>query len=176
MFGFSNLWEKRVFLALTSVSGVGFRTALGILNALSPDAVLNGIIRQDRTLLTSAPGIGKKTAERLLVELSDKAQKLLSERAVLNRTAPASNSSFDASLAIEEQVQSLEVSQPEEESVDDNLSYWQEAQEALMALGYRESEAAAALRQVFSENKSKDFTVQTFVTTALQKLSRARTL
>jgi Holliday junction DNA helicase RuvA len=80
LFGFSSLWEKKVFQLLTSVSGVGPRTAINILNGLDGETILSSIVREDRATLGSVSGVGKKTAERLIVELSDKARKLLTER------------------------------------------------------------------------------------------------
>ncbi|MBI3543550.1 MAG: Holliday junction branch migration protein RuvA, partial [Deltaproteobacteria bacterium] len=80
LFGFQSLWEKKVFHALVSVSGVGPKTALAVIGGLEPETVLAAIIREDRATLTSVSGVGKKTAELLIVQLADKARKLLAER------------------------------------------------------------------------------------------------
>src|SRR5690242_2041459 len=53
LFGFSNLWEKKVFQMLTSVSGIGPRTAISILSGIEPEMVLSAILREDRGTLTS---------------------------------------------------------------------------------------------------------------------------
>lgn len=76
LFGFSSRLYKQIFLLLTSVSGVGPKLALGILSALDPRALLDAIITKDIARLSSIHGIGKKTAERIALELKEKAQKL----------------------------------------------------------------------------------------------------
>lgn len=76
LFGFSSRLTKQLFLLLISVSGVGPKLALGILSALSPSDLLDAIVAKDISRLSSIHGIGKKTAERLALELNDKAQKL----------------------------------------------------------------------------------------------------
>lgn len=74
LFGFGNANERRTFRTLIKVSGIGPKTALGILSGLSIDELTAAIQNQDITLLTKAPGIGKKTAERMILELRDKLQ------------------------------------------------------------------------------------------------------
>lgn len=72
LFGFTTEQELRMFKTLISVSGVGPKTALGILSVTSVDNLKNAVASGDVKLLTTFSGIGKKTAERLLVELKDK--------------------------------------------------------------------------------------------------------
>src|SRR5690349_4588784 len=62
LFGFTAAWEKKVFLLLTSVSGIGPRTALAILSGLETEVLLSAIVREDRATLGSVSGVGKKTA------------------------------------------------------------------------------------------------------------------
>lgn len=72
LYGFHTQKERRVFQALITVSGIGPRTALGILSGLTTDELIHAIHKQDVALISSAPGIGKKTAERLILELREK--------------------------------------------------------------------------------------------------------
>lgn len=75
LFGFATLQEKEVFLQLLSVSGVGAATARMMLSYLRPDEVLQAIASGNVKLLESVKGIGKKTAERLILELREKVTK-----------------------------------------------------------------------------------------------------
>jgi len=72
LYGFPSLEERELFLMLTSVSGVGTKTALGILSGMSASEVVTAIATGDAKRLAKAPGIGKKTAERLILELKEK--------------------------------------------------------------------------------------------------------
>jgi Holliday junction DNA helicase RuvA len=71
LFGFASEGERELFLRLVGISGVGPRTALGILSGIGPDELREAVWRQDRARLVKIPGVGKKTAERLLLELRD---------------------------------------------------------------------------------------------------------
>jgi holliday junction DNA helicase RuvA len=77
LYGFYGENERDAFLMLTSVSGVGAKTTLGILSSITSDSLANFIINQNYPALQKLPGIGKKTAERLCFELKDKAIALL---------------------------------------------------------------------------------------------------
>lgn len=72
LFGFAEPAEKELFELLISVSGVGPKVALAILSAFSADDLRKAIATEDIALISSVPGIGKKTAQRLVVELVDK--------------------------------------------------------------------------------------------------------
>jgi len=72
LFGFADDEERRVFLLLVSITGIGPRTALGILSGTSPGEFTAAIARKDHAALTALPNVGKKTAERLILELRDK--------------------------------------------------------------------------------------------------------
>ena len=72
LFGFTDTTERKLFEVLTSVSGVGPKMGLAILSALSPDEVTGAISMQDPTMLTRASGVGKKLAERIVLELKNK--------------------------------------------------------------------------------------------------------
>lgn len=75
LYGFAELAEKEIFLQLVSVSGVGAATARMMLSYLRPDEVINSIATGNVKQLESVKGIGKKTAERLVLELKDKVGK-----------------------------------------------------------------------------------------------------
>jgi Holliday junction DNA helicase RuvA len=72
LFGFSSLDEMRLFETLISVSGLGPKTAMGMLSAMSADQLAMAIASGSVEMLTTIPGIGKKTADRLILELKDK--------------------------------------------------------------------------------------------------------
>jgi len=72
LFGFATEQERQVFRQLIRISGVGARTALSVLSGLSVTDLQRAVAEQDGGRLTTIPGIGKKTAERLLLELRDK--------------------------------------------------------------------------------------------------------
>jgi Holliday junction DNA helicase RuvA len=72
LYGFANEQERHVFRQLLKISGVGARTALSVLSGLSVADLYGAVVAQDTGCLTKIPGIGRKTAERLLLELKDK--------------------------------------------------------------------------------------------------------
>jgi holliday junction DNA helicase RuvA len=110
LFGFGTASERATFRLLIKISGVGPRMALGILSGLSADELARAVSDQDAGRLTKVPGIGKKTAERLLLELKGK---------------------LGADLG------------PHLFSTPDHQS---DILQALLALGYNDKEAAAALK------------------------------
>ena len=74
LYGFNSAQERELFVQLMRVSGIGPRLALTMLAAQEPDSLVLAIRSQDSKALSSIPGIGKKTAERLLLELTDRLQ------------------------------------------------------------------------------------------------------
>lgn len=72
LYGFSTDDDLQLFLLLLSVNGVGPRVALAILGTLSPELLKNAVMREDSAVLQRVPGIGKKTAERIMFQLRDK--------------------------------------------------------------------------------------------------------
>lgn len=72
LYGFLHLKDKQLFERLISVSGIGPKLAITIMSGMSPDSMIAAIRSNDVAMLTRIPGIGKKTAERLVVELRDK--------------------------------------------------------------------------------------------------------
>lgn len=119
LFGFLERDTLAVFRTLIKVNGVGPRLALAILSGMEVDALRRCLAQEDIATLTRVPGVGKKTAERLVVELRDK----------LGRDSlPAAGTAADVPLL-----------QPV-------LSPLEEAEQALVALGYRTAEAQRALK------------------------------
>jgi Holliday junction DNA helicase RuvA len=72
LYGFESDDERALFERLITVSGVGPKVALAVLSSLRPDALKRALSSEDVALLSSVPGIGKKTAQRLIIELKDK--------------------------------------------------------------------------------------------------------
>jgi Holliday junction DNA helicase RuvA len=79
LFGFYGLDEKELFLQLISVSGVGASTARMMLSGMKPDDIIKAIVQGNTKQLESVKGIGRKTAERLVVELKDRLGKITME-------------------------------------------------------------------------------------------------
>jgi Holliday junction DNA helicase RuvA len=75
LYGFSDRHERDLFRELVAVSGVGPQMALGLLGAMAPGELIQAIVHADLRRLTQAPGVGKRTAERLAVELRSRLQK-----------------------------------------------------------------------------------------------------
>jgi holliday junction DNA helicase RuvA len=99
LFGFLTEQERATFKQLLKVSGIGAKSALAILSGLSVQDLMSAISAQDTALLTRVPGIGKKTAERLLLELKDKFG-LISTTQDSVSTTPAMNDIIHALLAL----------------------------------------------------------------------------
>ena len=135
LFGFATQAERGAFRALIKISGVGARTALAVLSGLSVDELAQAVTKQDSATLKRLPGIGQKTAERLLLELKGKLGAEL-EGATM-RAAGAADAAGDVLRA-------------------------------LLALGYSEREAAAAVRQVPAGSGVSDG-----IRIALKSLARA---
>lgn len=72
LFGFGTTTEREIFEILLSVNGVGPKLALAILSTLSIDSLRNAVVSERAEILTRVPGIGKKTAQKMLIELKDK--------------------------------------------------------------------------------------------------------
>ncbi|MGH8757640.1 MAG: Holliday junction branch migration protein RuvA, partial [Burkholderiales bacterium] len=95
LFGFGSEEERAAFRRLLKISGVGARTALAVLSGLSVADLQQAVRAEDSSRLTKIPGIGKKTAERLLLELRGKLEMILSSGA-----APAASGSQDVLNAL----------------------------------------------------------------------------
>ena len=119
LYGFGSEGERRLFRGLLKVSGVGPKIALGILSGASVEDFLRIVEAEDLAMLTRIPGIGRKTAERVIIEMRDNVQKL-------KQTAPGGAHSA-AALGAAPSAQS-------------------EAFSALIALGYKPPEIARLLK------------------------------
>ena len=124
IYGFFDRGEKRCFELLIAVSGVGPKAALAILSVCSPESLALAIVSDDETMLTRASGVGKKLAQRVILELKDKVSRERSEMAAGGFAAPAGVTRQSDAIA------------------------------ALAVLGYSQSEISAALRGVDTENMS----------------------
>ncbi|HLA33491.1 MAG TPA: Holliday junction branch migration protein RuvA [Rhodocyclaceae bacterium] len=142
LYGFATLDERIAFRQLIKVSGIGARTALAILSGLSVGDLAQAIALQEAGRLIKIPGIGKKTAERLLLELRDRLPK-----AAVGGTAKVGAGNTDADAAVAN-------------NTGDIVG-------ALLALGYNEREAATATR-----NLAADISVSDGIRQALRLLSK----
>lgn len=120
LYGFPGYDDLQIFRLLLSVSGVGPKGALGILSILTPDDLRFAILSGDSKSIARAPGIGKKTAERVIIDLKDK---ISHEETV--------------SAALDRGVKTVSV----------NESARDEAVEALVALGYSSADAFRAVKE-----------------------------
>jgi len=106
LYGFATLEERTAFRQLIRISGVGARTALAVLSGLSVTDLAQAVVMQDAGRLTRIPGIGKKTAERLLLELKGKLAEVTATPAqehasdILNALLALGYSEKEASLAV----------------------------------------------------------------------------
>jgi Holliday junction DNA helicase RuvA len=91
LFGFGSETERRAFRLLIKISGIGARTALSVLSGLSVAELAQAVTLQESGRLTKIPGIGKKTAERLLLELKDKLGTDVTSTVGINRAAPVTS-------------------------------------------------------------------------------------
>ncbi|QWD17684.1 Holliday junction branch migration protein RuvA [Polynucleobacter paneuropaeus] len=100
LFGFGTETEREAFRALIKISGVGSRTALAVLSGMSVNELAQAIALQESARLTQVPGIGKKTAERLLLELKGKLAPYLGLVAGKPQAREASSEILQALLAL----------------------------------------------------------------------------
>jgi holliday junction DNA helicase RuvA len=87
LYGFASLEERELFLMLIGVQGVGPKVALAVLSGGSPRELLNAIASGDSARFQAVPGIGKRTAERIIVELRDKVAESASDEIVVKRVS-----------------------------------------------------------------------------------------
>ena len=100
LYGFGSAAERRAFRHLLKISGVGARTALAVLSGLSVAELAEAVTMQESGRLVKIPGIGKKTAERLLLELKDKLGAEIATGVAVNRPAAASSDVLRALLGL----------------------------------------------------------------------------
>ena len=119
LYGFSTREELELFQTLITISGIGAKASLSLLSASTPDRLKIAIIQENEAVLLKAPGIGKKTAQRLILELKDK-------------------------LKVDHMIIDSEKSK-EETDMEKHVG---EARAALITLGYTEREAKGALKNI----------------------------
>jgi Holliday junction DNA helicase RuvA len=100
LYGFASESERRAFRQLLKISGVGARTALAVLSGMSVAELVEAVALQEAGRLVRVPGIGKKTAERLLLELKGKLAGEALAGVAVNRQAPAAGDVVTALLAL----------------------------------------------------------------------------
>jgi Holliday junction DNA helicase RuvA len=100
LFGFGSESERRAFRQLIKISGIGARTALSVLSGLSVAELAQAVTMQETGRLTKIPGIGKKTAERLLLELKDKLGVEVTSAIGVNRAPPVTADVLNALVAL----------------------------------------------------------------------------
>ena len=100
LYGFYDLQEKELFQQLTSVAGIGPKSALAILADDDHTGLINAIVANDVQFLTQFPGVGKKTAQQIILDLKDKIHRTDQQRAVTNLfAAPVAKNGTDPILA-----------------------------------------------------------------------------
>ncbi|MBR5267205.1 MAG: Holliday junction branch migration protein RuvA [Lachnospiraceae bacterium] len=123
LFGFLSKQDLEMFRQLIGVNGVGPKSALGILSALSPDTLRLAVISGDAKAISKAPGVGSKTAQRIILDLKDKVK---AEDILDGFTEPVSGHTEGSDVG----------------------AVGKEAIEALTALGYSASEASGVVKKV----------------------------
>ena len=118
LYGFLDLQERSLFRALIKVNGVGPKLAIAILSSITPNEFIQCIHQENATLLTKLPGIGKKTAERLVVEMRDSIKQFPSSGLTIDALQPKSLNSTDEAIS------------------------------ALEALGYKHQDAAKVINKI----------------------------
>jgi Holliday junction DNA helicase RuvA len=125
LFGFGTEGERRAFRQLLKISGVGARTALAVLSGLSVGELVDAVAAQEAGRLVKIPGIGKKTAERLLLELKDKlGSEFGPSVGAVARDKPAASDVLNALLALgysDREAQGAVKQLPEGLSVSDGI-------------------------------------------------------
>ncbi len=143
LFGFLTNLEKEMFILLLSISGIGPKVALNILSHMSCTDLYDALIQEDEKKLSTLPGIGKKTAARLILELRDKIRKFAQAHAV-----------------------------PTPDTIqNDTTSINDDAMSALINLGYKEKQAKAALAKIDTSASNSD-SMETILKKALKHLIR----
>lgn len=143
LYGFPSIEEREVFLTLLSVSGIGPKSALGILCRTSPGSLLDWISTDDSAALTRLPGIGKKTAERMVLELGDSVRKKMQAGAFGSIRPDRAGGSVKPSIGGGRVLTSREKAQ-------------MDACEALVGLGFREIDAVRVLAEILSQENAPD--------------------
>jgi Holliday junction DNA helicase RuvA len=161
LFGFASSEEKELFLTLLSVNGVGPKGALGILSGAEASQLLAAVMEGDTVFLQRLPGVGKKTAERLVLELGDVFRKKLAA-GLLGALKPSAGSASASGRALSAAVQQVAAASNERRELV-------EARQALLGLGFREPEVTPVLRELL-EKAGAAPQVEKLIVAALQRL------
>ena len=146
LYGFLNLDELKTFRLLLGVNGIGPKAALGILSGLTTDELRFAVLSDDVKTISKAPGIGKKTAQKLILELKDK---------------------IDLEEVLETKQEHVRETEGKMESKEENAAK-KDAVDALTALGYSSTEALRAVRQT---GVTQDMDVETILKLALKNMN-----
>jgi Holliday junction DNA helicase RuvA len=147
LFGFKSEREKQLYLKLISVQGIGAKSGISMLSGMSAEEIVTAIRTDNLARLTSIPGVGRKTAERLVIELRDKLNEFTAQSA-LERAASGTSAQAEA---------------PADAVYDDALS-------ALVNLGYQRNAAEKALKQAIKDGT--EISVQKLLRKSLQLLAK----
>lgn len=128
LYGFNSRAQKEMFLKLITVSGIGPKVAHSICAALSAEQIAAAVMSNNVALLTGVKGLGKKTAERIILELKDKLKSQLGATASVTVVPAVSTSSSNADSGV-----------------------MQDAAGALIVLGYKDQEAAEAVASAYED-------------------------
>ncbi len=142
LYGFANKVERKLFRLLIKVNGVGPKLALAILSNMSADQFVSCVRHDDVTAIVKIPGVGKKTAERLLIEMRDRLKDWQSQQI---------NSVINSDDAMPEQL-SRELNN-EKTFISDNKG---DAINALVSLGYKQVQADKAVKAVYNPDMSSE--------------------
>ena len=146
LFGFKTLRERELYLKLISVQGIGAKSGISMLSGMSADEIIVAVRTDNLARLTSIPGVGKKTAERLVIELRDKLNDLTSGATQQQLTSGSGGVSVSVDAVY-----------------DDALS-------ALTNLGYQRNAAEKALKQAVQDGT--EMSVQKLLRKSLQLLAK----
>lgn len=160
LYGFASRQERALFRLLLKVNGVGAKVALAILSTMNTGDFTLAVDREDIATLVRIPGIGKKTAERLVVEMRDKLAAMPAELVAPGGPTAVGSGSTGAKAANdagEENVVALVTGSPRSQAID-----------ALVALGYKLAEATKMVDRAVPRAKAGEFTVEDIIRAALQ--------
>ncbi|MBU2925729.1 Holliday junction branch migration protein RuvA [Colwellia sp. 4_MG-2023] len=139
LYGFANTTERKLFRLLIKVNGVGPKLALAVLSAMSADQFVSYVAHDDVSGIVKIPGVGKKTAERLLIEMRDR----LKDWQVTSLT-PATDA-----MPVQLTTENTFVNDPFRNNKGDAIN-------ALISLGYKQVQADKAVKAVYNEGMSSE--------------------
>lgn len=166
LYGFHSKFEKELFLTLLTVNGIGPKSALGIISSVQPSQLVDAIIQGDQAFLTRIPGIGKKTGERVVVELRDLVRKKV-DLGLFTQADKAGKSKLKSSL--NDSANGFPGTASAESIAHSNM--FEDAKSALLGLGYREQEVHQLLNRVLEDEEFHPQRPEDLIRTALRQLA-----